>query len=223
VNVGACETIKEAKRLLAPDAVGFSSFDAGTADLRVLNDPDKPCYGQFGGQYSFMVNFALIEVVARYEGVGSTIETQREFVGRSLGVNVMSLMDLLATHETSSSLLPWQQDRLILRTIHALNQTYRAPYRRTIDFSLSADMPPEEREPLEAILRSLKADGVPDTIAYLTEDELSAATPELEQLGYDPDTIRAALAAPPQSIDYYHHSVRPSVIERNRTNLKEIS
>ena len=60
VNLGACATIKEAKRLLAPDAIGFSSFDAGTADMNVLNDPEKPCYGQFGGQQSFMVNFALV-------------------------------------------------------------------------------------------------------------------------------------------------------------------
>src|SRR5512141_2827468 len=40
VNLGACATIREAKRLLAPDAIGFSSFDAGTADMEVLNDPE---------------------------------------------------------------------------------------------------------------------------------------------------------------------------------------
>ena len=66
VNLGACASIKEAKRVLATDAVGFSSFDAGTADMEVLNDPDKPCYGLFGGQYSFMVNLALIQAVAKH-------------------------------------------------------------------------------------------------------------------------------------------------------------
>jgi hypothetical protein len=84
VNLGAFATVKEAKRLLAPDAVGFSAFDAGTADMKVLNDPEKPCYGQFGGQYSFMINFALVEAVANHLGMGHvTIESQREFVGRS--------------------------------------------------------------------------------------------------------------------------------------------
>ena len=79
-------SIKEAKRLLAEDAIGFSSFDAGTADLDVLNDPEKPCYGQFGGQYSFMVNFALIEMVAKHLGMTvSEIEPQKEYVGRSKG------------------------------------------------------------------------------------------------------------------------------------------
>ena len=62
--------IKEAKRLLAPHAIGFSSFDAGTADMNVLNDPEKPCYGQFGGQQSFMVNFALAEAVAKQMEAG---------------------------------------------------------------------------------------------------------------------------------------------------------
>ncbi|HEY5627206.1 MAG TPA: class I SAM-dependent methyltransferase, partial [Nitrospira sp.] len=98
VNLGAFSTIKEAKRLLAPDAVGFSSFDAGTADLRVLNDPDKPCSGQFGGQQSFMVNFALVETMVKQLEAGTAIiESQREFIGRSLGTNVLTLMDLLAT------------------------------------------------------------------------------------------------------------------------------
>ena len=27
--------------MLAPNAVGFSSFDAGTADMQVLNDPES--------------------------------------------------------------------------------------------------------------------------------------------------------------------------------------
>jgi hypothetical protein len=106
VNIGAYVTIREAKRLLAPDAVGFSSFDAGAADHKVLNDPDKPCSGQFGGQQSFMVNFALAEAVAKQIG-GFTvlIEPQREFIGRSLGTNVLTLMDLLALHPTAGQKL----------------------------------------------------------------------------------------------------------------------
>src|SRR5947199_7689165 len=122
VNLGACATIKEAKRVLSSDAVGFSSFDAGAADVKVLNDPEKPCYGQFGGQYSFMVNFPLVEEVAKHLGIRSvTIEPQREFVGRSLRTNVISLMDLLATYPSAGSLKPWEQDRLILRIVRALN------------------------------------------------------------------------------------------------------
>ncbi len=205
VNLGAFATMKEAKRLLAPDAVGFSSFDAGTADLQVLNDPEKPCYGQFGGQYSFMVNFALVEAVAGHQGIPAvTIEPQREFVGRSLGTNLLSLMDLLATYPSVGSLQPWEQDRLIIKTIRALNESYQSLYERKIEFPVRKETPPEEREALQGILLSMKREGVPDTVAYLSEEEIFKVIRELEGLGYDQDLIRAALRAQPQSVDYYH-------------------
>ncbi|MCS6898088.1 MAG: SAM-dependent methyltransferase [Nitrospira sp.] len=210
VNLGAFATLKEVKRLLAPNAVGFSAFDAGTADPKVLNDPEKPCYGQYGGQYSFMINFALVEAVARHLGMTDvTIESQREFVGRSLGTNVITLMDLLAVHPSAGSKLQrWEQDRLVLKTIKALNETYRSPYRRQIDFPLPKDMPPDERETLSAILRSLRDDGVPDTVAYLTEEELTRAQKDLEEIGYDPDAVSIALYAPPSSVEYCHFFCR---------------
>ncbi|MFM8551874.1 MAG: hypothetical protein ACKOCD_06110, partial [Nitrospiraceae bacterium] len=205
VNLGAFATVKEAKRVLAEGAMGFSSFDAGTADLAVLNDPDKPCYGQFGGQYSFMVNFALVEAVAKHLGMATaTLEPQREFVGRSLGANVVSLMDLLAAFPRADRLSPWEQDRLIIKTIQVLNQRYLSPYERSVEFVLQADMPAAEREELERILRSMKRDGIPDTVAYVSEEEVTGLLGELENLGYDPDRIQAAIRIHPQSVDYIH-------------------
>jgi hypothetical protein len=210
IHLGAFATLKEAKRLLAPQAVGFSAFDAGTGDMKVLNDPEKPCYGQFGGQYSFMINFALIEGVAKHLGMGQVaLEPQREFVGRSLNTNVITLMDLLATHPTAGpALRPWEQDRLVLKTIKALNETYESPYSRTLAYPLGRDMPPEERDTLKGMLLSLKRQGVPDTIAYLTEEELTRAAKDLEAVGYDPDTLGIALTAPPSPIEYCHFFCR---------------
>jgi hypothetical protein len=211
VNIGAYATIKEAKRLLAADAIGFSSFDAGTADMKVLNDPEKPCYGQFGGQQSFMVNFALAETVAEQLGAGTmTLESQREFVGRSLRTNVLTLMDLIATHPSAgTSMAPWEQDRLMLKTLHALNGTYRSPYERRLDFPISLEMPPEEREALQALVRSLAPTGIPDTVAYLTEEELALASRDLEEIGYDSQSFMIALTAPPSPVDYYHSLIKP--------------
>ncbi|MBA5871888.1 MAG: hypothetical protein GDA68_18120 [Nitrospira sp. CR2.1] len=211
VNLGACASIKEAKRVLAPNAVGFSSFDAGTADLRVLNDPDKPCYGQFGGQYSFMVNLALIQAVAKHLGLATTtVETQREFVGSRHGTNVMTLMDLLACHPMVGSKVPaWELDRLTLQTIRVLNGIYESPYQRRIDFPLRHEMPAQERESAQGILLSLKPNGIPDTIAYVTEEELSQAQVELETLGYEREAVMMALGAPPSPIEYYHFAFRP--------------
>jgi SAM-dependent MidA family methyltransferase len=210
VNLGACATLKEGRRILAPDAVGFSSFDAGTVELKVLNDPEKPLFGQFGGQYSFMVNFALVEAVAKHLGVQTVaIEPQKEMVGRSLGTNVVSLMDLLAAHPSATLLKPWERDKLILKTIHSLNTVYHSPYERPIEFPFRPDLPPEEREVLQGILKGLKRDGVPDTIAYLTEEELFGSVQDLQALGYDRQSIQVALASPPQPVDYYHLFFRP--------------
>ena len=211
VNLGACASVKEAKRVLAPNAVGFSSFDAGTADMRVLNDPEKPCYGQFGGQYSFMVNLALIQAVAKHLGIAATTtETQREFVGSRLGTNVMTLMDLLACHPMVGSKVPaWELDRLTLQTIRTLNDIYESPYQRTIDFPLRHEMPAQERESAQGILLSLKPNGIPDTIAYVTEEELSQAQSELENLGYEREAVMMALGAPPSPVEYHHFAFRP--------------
>lgn len=207
VNLGACATVKEADRLLAPGAVGFSSFDAGTADLALLNDAEKPCYSQVGGQYNFLLNLVLIEAVAQHLGITTVaVEPQREFVGRSLGTNVISLMDLLAMHPSSGSLAGWEQDRLILRTIHALQGACRSPYARRLDFPLPADLPAAEREEMERLVAGLDGHGVPDTVAYLTEEELFAAMDRLEELGYEREAVRFALAAPQQPLDYYHLS-----------------
>jgi Putative S-adenosyl-L-methionine-dependent methyltransferase len=210
VNLGAFATLKEAKRLLAPDAVGLSVFDAGTSDLKVLNDPDKPCYGQFGGQYSFMINFALVEVVAEHLGLKQTaLEPQREFVGRVLNTNVITLMDLLATHPSAGPKLQvWEQDRLVLKTIKALNETFESPYRRRLVFPIGTNIPTEERETLGAILRSLKETGISDTVAYVTEEELMRAQRDLEKVGYDPDAIAMAMSAPPSPIEYCHFACR---------------
>ena len=206
-NVGACQSLKEARRLLAPDAIGFSSFDAGTADPRVLNDPEKPCYTVQGGQFSFMVNFQLLQAVAMHLGIQTgIIESQRDFVSRSMGAHVLSVMDLLASHPYPPEGEPWQLDAFILRTLEAVNQTYRSPYQRRIEVPIMESTPAKERAELEALLQTLPGHGVPDTIAYLTEAEIREAMPALEKLGYDAEGIKAMLQFPPQPVDYMHFS-----------------
>ena len=161
VNVGAAASLKEAHRLLAPDAIGFSSFDAGTADEAVLNDPEKPCYNLLGGQFSFMVNYALLEDVAKQVGEGRvTVEPQKEFIGKSLGVNVMSFMDVLASYPALPQGGPWEIDRLILKTIEAVNTGYTSPYERTIQLPLDPATPEETRRELEQLLARQAKHGV---------------------------------------------------------------
>ena len=211
INIGACATLKEAKRLLAPDAIGFSSFDAGTADMQVLSDPDKPCYTVHGGQLSFMVNFALLQQVGEQLGIaGLGVEPQREFVSRSLGANVLTLMDLMASHRHIPNQDSWEFDAFILETIKTLNATYHSPYPKHLDFPLRDETPETEREKLVRMLQTLPTEGIPDMVVYLTEDEVSGTMNNLELLGYDKDGVQAALTAPPQPVDYFHFSFSPT-------------
>jgi hypothetical protein len=101
-------------------------------------------------------------------------------------------------------LSPCRQEKLIVQTIQALNEEYRCPYERTIEFPLSNDLPADERAGLEATVRGFSRRGVPDTVAYLSEDEVQAAMTKLESLGYDRQAIRTSLAMSPYPVDYYH-------------------
>ena len=211
VNTGAAAVLKEAHRLMAPDALGLSSFDAGAMDEAVLNDPDKPCYNIVGGQLSFLVNFALLEDVAGQVGGGQvTIEPQKEFVGRNLGAVVMSLMDVLASHPRVPRGGQWEVDRLILQTIEAVNTGYTSPYARTIALPIAPETPDDARRELERLLGSQSGRGVADTVAYVTEEEVMSAAGQLEALGYERQALHAALAAPPQSVDYFHFQMGPA-------------
>jgi len=206
-NFGAFATIKEARRLLAPGG-RFTSLDAGTPDRAVLSNPDKPCYGLYGGQYSFIVNFALCDEVARHLGIKEVaVEPQREFVSRMLGVNVLTVVDLLESYPSLGRLKPWERDRLILQTLKALAGGYRSPYHRVIDFPIRAGMPDPERQALQLLLEGLPPAGVPDTIAYLSEEEVLGALPDLEALGFARVRVQAILGTGPRrDIDYYRLS-----------------
>jgi SAM-dependent methyltransferase len=203
-NFGAFATIKEARRLLASGG-GFTSLDAGTPAMDVLTDPDKPCYGLHGGQYTFIVNFALCEIVAKQLGVKAvTVEQQREFVSRMLGLNLLTVMDLLETYPSPRKLKPWEQDRLTLKTLKALDGRYRSPYSRTLDYPIRPDTPETERAETEALLNGFPATGVPDTIAYLSEEEVLGAITDLEALGFERARIQELLAAGVRrEIEYY--------------------
>ena len=210
-NVGAASSLRETKRLLVADAIGFSAFDAGAVDLPVFNDPETPCYNLLGGQFSFMVNFPLMEDVARQLGSREVkVESQKEFVGRNLKTNVMSLMDVLASHPRLPEDGQWEVDRFILKTIGVINLMYQSAYERKIEFPISATMEESQRKEVAQLLESLNSTGVPDTIAYLTEDEVLGVAEKLEELGYDRDSLRAALHAPPQPVDYFHFFFKPS-------------
>ena len=209
VNLGAFATMNESKRVLQPGG-RFISLDAGTPDPDIIGDPDKPCYSLLGGQYTFMVNFALCEAIAGHLSLkGVTVQPQKEFVALQLGKNVLTLPELLNTYPFPGKLKAWERDRLILRTLELLSRVYSSPYRRTIDFPIRPDAPETERAEMIRIMHDLSSRAVPDTTAYLTEDEVLATLPALESLGFSKEGIQDLLADPneaPPHIDYYRFS-----------------
>jgi len=78
-----------------------------------------------------------------------------------------------------------------------------------MEFPVRGDVPDHEREGLLALTQALKPSGVPDTVAYLTEEELMKAANDLEEVGYDSQAFQIALTAPPAPVDYFHLSIRP--------------
>jgi hypothetical protein len=209
INVGPANTLKEAKRLLASDAIGLSAFDAGTYEGQVLNDPEKPCYGMHGGQFSFMVNFSFLAHVADHLGGKAVLESQKEFVGRSVGSPVISLMDVLASFPELPQGPPWDMDKLILKTIQAINKTYQSPYQRQMAFPISEEVPMETRTELQALVNGLSVQGLPDTIAYVSEEEVFAVISDLEALGYTEQGLREMFRMPAQPVDDYHFYFLP--------------
>lgn len=209
VNMGAYATIKEAKRLLAPEAIGFSSFDAGTEDMVVLNDPEKPCAYQFA---TSRVSWSTLRY-QRGDAIGRRLDDHREPAGvrgAQLGDERLDPHGPHSTHPSAGTrMAPWEQDRLMLQTLRAVNETYTSPYARRLDFPIPLEMPPEEREVLQALVSGLKPTGIPDTVAYLTEEELTLASKDLEAIGYEPHAFMIALTAPPSPVDYFHAFLAP--------------
>ena len=124
-----------------------------------------------------------------------------------LGVTVLTVVDLLETHPSLVRLKSWEQDRLLLQTLKALDEGYRSPYHRAIDFPIRAEIPDPQKRELQALLESLPPTGVPDTIAYLSEEEVSGVLPNLEALGFERVLVQGILGAGPRrDIDYYRFS-----------------
>ena len=99
INTGAFAALKKARELLAPDNLGYTGFDYGMLDLKDLNQEGRPYFNLYGGQYTFMVNFPLLQEVGREIGFSEVNrEYQNDFVKRSLDAEVSGVVDLVQNH-----------------------------------------------------------------------------------------------------------------------------
>lgn len=134
VNLGAIRAIEIAYRMLIKGGV-YSSFDYGIPDINRLNDPDTPYCNLYGGQYTFMVNFPLIEEVARFIGFKDVLKKkQHAFVEQYLGERGISLIEVIGTHPHFESLSLHERNILVLKTLHILNSKYESGVPDTVAY-----------------------------------------------------------------------------------------
>ena len=205
VNTGAFSAIAKAKELLTPMNFGYTSFDYGMKTIQDLNQEGRPYFNLYGGQYTFMVNFPLLEDIGRSIGFTKiTREYQNQFVGEDLGSAVISLVDLMQNHPQVASMAPWDRDILMLGTLHALNTVYRSPYSGKLNYPAMEGTPKKQRKQIAKLAENLSGRGVPDTVAYVTREEVLAALKPLRKLGYREKDIQSAFQSPPPPVSFVH-------------------
>ena len=205
INTGAFAALKKAKELLAPDSLGYTGFDYGMLEFKDLNQEGRPYFNLYGGQYTFMVNFPLLEEVGREIGFSEiNREYQNEFVKRSLDAEVSGVVELVQNHPQVANMPGWDRDILMLRTLQALNSIYHSPYPGKLEYPPMQGTPKKQRKQILQLAKNLSTRGVPDTVAYVTKEEVLAALKLLKKLGYREKDIEAAFHSPPSPVSFIH-------------------
>ncbi len=203
VNLGAYQTLERALTLLDPDGAGYTGFDYGMFSLTELNTPSRPYFNLYGGQYTFMVNFDLLQRVGKSIGFSGTAkQPQHDYVAKSLGQRAISVLELVQAHPKVSEMAPWDVDLLMLQTLQALNGTYKSPYKNPFQYPALPGTPKKQRKQIKKLVESLSPYGVPDTVAYVSESEIFSGGKQLSRLGYREKDLRKALNGPPPPIAF---------------------
>ena len=205
INIGAFSAIEKARELLNPNNSGYTSFDYGMKNISDLNQEGRPYFNLYGGQYTFMVNFPLLENIGREIGFTKVNrEYQSKFVEKDLKSAVIGVVDLVQNHPQVVNMAPWDRDVLMLGTLHALNTIYRSPYTGKLNYPAMEGTPKKQRKQIAQLVKNLSGRGVPDTVAYVTRDEVLAAVKPLRKLGYREKDIMAAFQSPPPPVSFVH-------------------
>ena len=138
-----------------------------------------------------MVNIPLLEEVGKSAGFKTVQkEHQHRYLGRSMGAAVASVVELVQAHPEISRMRPWDVDLLMLNTLHALNAAYQSPYGQAMEYPCMPGTPKKYRKLIQQRVQSLSPAGEPDTVAYVTEEEVRSAAKQLRKLGYRDKGLR---------------------------------
>lgn len=205
VNIGALTSLQKACVLLSPKGLGYTGLDYGMLSFEDINHPEKPWFNLYGGQYTAMVNFPLLAKVAKNIGFSSAaIEYQHRYVGRRLNEQVAGVVELVQCHPQAEQMEPWDRDILMLGTLHALNGVYQSPYKNFLDYSPSPGTPKKQRKKIGRLVESLNPRGVPDTVAYVTRNEVFSTLKPLRKLGYREKDLHQAFSQFQQPVSFIY-------------------
>ncbi len=203
INTGAFTTLERARGLLHPDSQGYTAFDYGMHSLIELNQEGRPYFNLYGGQYTFMVNFDLLARVGKAIGFSQVEkEYQHLYVSRFMNEKVASVVEIMQNHPEVQRMAPWDRDLLMLQTLHAVNSTYKSPYKNKMKYPPQEGTPKKQRKLMAKLVDSLSSRGVPDTVAYVSESEIVSAFKPLRKLGYREKDLLRAFQSPPPAIAF---------------------
>ena len=186
VNIGALATFRCARHLLRQGGFGYTGMDYGMYSMQELNFSERPYFNLYGGQYTFMVNFELLNQWAHAEGFSSVEkEHQHSYVGRHLQDKVISVVELVQTHSDAPNMSSWDRDILMLKTLNILNKAYKNHYQSEMKYTAMEGAPSSQQKQIKELAGKLSTNGVPDTVAYVTEKEVMKVSADLAELGYD--------------------------------------
>ena len=186
VNIGALATFRCARHLLRQGGFGYTGMDYGMYSMQELNFSERPYFNLYGGQYTFMVNFELLNQWAHAEGFSSVEkEHQHSYVGRHLRDKVISVVELVQTHSDAPNMSSWDRDILMLKTLNILNKAYKNHYQSEMKYTAMEGAPSSQQKQIKELAGKLSTHGVPDTVAYVTEKEVMKVSADLAELGYD--------------------------------------
>jgi len=203
INIGALTTLKCARYLLRQGGLGYTGMDYGMYSMRELNLSKRPYFNIYGGQYTSMVNFELLNHWAHAEGFSSVEkEFQHSYVGRHLQDKVISLVELVQTHCDAPNMPSWDRDILMLKTLNTLNKTYKSHYRSKMKYTAMQGAPNHKQKQINELVEKLSINGVPDTVAYVTEKEVMQVSADLANLGYNEELYAPLFQGPTEPISF---------------------
>ncbi len=205
INLGAFETLETAFNLLAENSLGYTGMDYGMLTVEDVKVMGRPYFNLYGGQYTFMVNFPLMESVSKAIGFSDTTKQyQHHFVELQLKNPVISVLELLQSHPKITMMEPWERDVLMLQTLNTFNGIYKSPYENQIDYPPIPGSPKKFIKKIEALSEKLDPYGIPDTVAYITQAEIFLAGKKLRKLGYKENRMRDAFTNFAQPVSFVY-------------------